>query len=56
MTEVWQELRHFLKRSYRNQQATRKFELRERLEQVLFMDQTNHYGHGRSMYSGGFTH
>ena len=41
MTKVWQELRRFLRRSYRNQQTARKFELRKRLEQVLLMDQTN---------------
>ncbi len=41
MKEVWQELRHFLRHSYRNQQTARKFELRKRIEQVLLMDRTN---------------
>ena len=38
MSKVWQELRHFLRRSYRNQRTARKFELRKRIEQVLLMD------------------
>ena len=41
MIKVWQELRRFLRRSYRNQRTARKFDLRKRLEQVLLMDQTN---------------
>lgn len=41
MNKVWQELRRFLKKSYTNRQAARKFELRKRLEQILLMDQTN---------------
>ena len=31
MIKVWQELRRFLKRSYRNQRAMRRFELHRRL-------------------------
>ena len=41
MSKVWQELRHFLKRSYTNQRAARKFELRRKIEQVLLAGQTN---------------
>ena len=40
MTKVWQELRHFLRQSYRNQRTVRKFELRRRLEQAVLINQT----------------